>query len=148
MPVKKGAALAALLLASCSVQSAPPDIAVDDAWARATAPGQTTAAIYFTVSNNGGEDRLIGVSTPAGQASVHSTSMDGGVMRMRPIPALGVPAGSTVELKPRGLHVMVAGLEKPLEAGSTVPLRLVFDESGERWVVVTVRPASANGALM
>lgn len=146
--VNKGAALAALMLASCSVQSEPPQIAVEDAWARATVSGQPSAAVYLTLRNSGGEDRLTGVSSPMGRASLHSTTMDGGVMRMRPVEALEVPAGSTVELKPGATHVMLAGLKRPLEAGSTFPLRLEFDESGGRELRVTIRPATANGAMM
>lgn len=148
IPVNKGAALAALMLASCSVQSEPPKIAVEDAWARATVPGQPAAAVYLTIRNSGGADRLTGVSSPVGRASLHSTAMDDGVTRMRPVEALDVPANSTVELKPGATHVMLAGLKQPLEAGSTVPLHLEFDESGERQVRVAIRPATANGAMM
>ena len=139
--MRKSAALAALLLASCNVESAPPDIAVDDAWARATVPGRAFTAAYFTVTNEGGgNDQLVGVSTDAGQASLHSTSTDGGVMRMRPVQSIEIPANSTVALRPGGMHVMITGLDNPLPAGTAIPLELSFERSGKRRVEAAVRP--------
>jgi hypothetical protein len=145
--VRTSAALAAILLVSCTPKAAAPVIAVDGAWARATLPGQMSSAIYFTVSNGGGEDRLLSVSTTAGNASLHSTDMDNGVMRMRPLQALEIPANSKVELKPGAMHVMLMGLKAPLATGSTFPLDLRFEKSGDRKVAVTVRPATAEGAM-
>jgi copper(I)-binding protein len=131
--------LAALLLASCRADSPPPAITIGSAWVRATVPGQSATVAYFTITNTGGDDRLLAVSSPAGQASLHSSSMDGGVMRMRRLDALDIPANSAVELKPGAIHVMITGLRQPLGAGRQVPIELEFDRSGERVVVATVR---------
>jgi len=135
---------AALLLASC--KPAPPAVSLEGAWARATVPGQMGSAAYFTIRNSGGPDKLLSVSSPSANASMHSTSMDNGVMRMRPLAALDVPAKATVELKPGGTHVMLMGLKAPLEAGSTIMLDLKFEKSDERHVTADVRPA--DGAAM
>jgi copper(I)-binding protein len=143
--LKTIAALGLLMLASCSA-SAPPAISIDDAWARATVPGQMSSAAYFTVRNTGGADTLLSVSSPSANASMHSTSTDNGVMRMRPLASLEVPASATVALKPGGTHVMLTGLKAPLEAGSTIVLDLRFEKSGERQVTANVRPA--DGAAM
>ena len=143
--MKTFAALGALLLASCTA-SAPPAISVDDAWARATLPGQMSSAAYFTIRNTGGADKLLAVTSPSGDASLHSTSTDAGVMRMRPLGEQEVPAISTVELKPGGTHVMVTGLKAPLTAGSAIALDLKFEKSGERHVTAEVR--AADGAMM
>jgi hypothetical protein len=146
--MKIHAALAALLLAACSSQSAAPSIKVSDAWSRATVARQTSGAVYLVLANGGGEDRLVSVATPAGDASIHSSSTEGGVMRMRPLHDLPVPANSTVELKSGGTHIMIMGLKAPLAAGSSFPLDLKFDKSGQMRVTVKVRPATANGATM
>lgn len=143
--MRKGVALSALLLlASCNGEGAPPTIAVESAWARATVPGQTATAGYFTLVNSGGEDRLLSVSSPTADASLHSTTMHSGVARMRPVEALEIPAGGTVQLEPGGNHVMLIGLKQPLEAGATVPLNLRFERSGERQVQLQVRSASGE----
>ncbi|HET9811603.1 MAG TPA: copper chaperone PCu(A)C [Sphingomicrobium sp.] len=141
--MRQGAALAALLLASCGSQSSPPSISVHDAWARATVAGQNSAAIYLSITNKGGEGRLMAVSSPIGSASLHRTSMSGGVMRMRKLDELPIPPNATVELKPGATHVMVSGLQAPLAAGSRVPLTLAFAKAGKLQTEVAVRAAGA-----
>ena len=131
--------LGALLLASCT-KPADPDIKVSDAWARATAPGQTSAAIYGTISNQGGTaDQLHGVSSDiAPHAMLHEGSMENGVARMRMVDRLDVPPGKTVELKPGAAHIMLTGVAEPLNAGQRVTVRLRFEKTGEIVVPVTV----------
>jgi copper(I)-binding protein len=138
---------AALLLASCKPASAPPAVSVDGVWARANVPGQSGSAAYFTIRNAGGEDTLLTVSSPGANASLHSTSMDNGVMRMRPLETLDIPANGTVELKPGGTHVMLMGLKQPLQAGSALELDLKFEKSGERKVMAEVRPATMGAGM-
>lgn len=83
--------------------------------------------------------RLTGVSSPvAGAAEVHSMTVDGGVMRMRAVEALDLPAGRPVKLAPGGYHVMLFDLKKPLVAGEKVPLTLVIEEAGKRTHKVAV----------
>ena len=146
--MKKIAALAALLLVACDGGQAPPAIETGDAWARATVAGQKSTAAYLTIRNDGGGDSLLAVSTPVGNASVHSTSIDNGVMRMRPIEALKVPSDSALALRPGATHVMISGLNQPLEVGQGVPLELDFRRSGKRRVTATVRAAGTDGARM
>ncbi len=140
--------LAALLLASCSPQAAAPAISIEDGWARATLPGQTSSAAYFTIRNSGGADRLLSVSSSAATASLHLASMEEGVMRMRSLDSLEIPAGSTVVLKPGGTHVMLMDLKQPLATGMTLPLDLEFETSGVQRVTATVRSAVDDGAAM
>jgi copper(I)-binding protein len=138
---------AALLLASCKPASAPPAVSVDGAWARATVPEQTGSAAYFTIRNTGGQDKLLAVTSPAADASLHSTNVDNGVMRMRPLESIEVPANGSIELKPGGTHVMLMGLKRPLAAGTTLELDLKFERSGERKVTAEVRPADAGAGM-
>src|SRR5687767_10752314 len=148
LPRMLGAACAALALLSCSAR---PDITVADGWTRETAPGQTSAAVYFTVTSSGdGADRLVEVSSPAAAAAaLHSTSSADGVARMRALAdGLEVPARSTVELKPGGTHVMLMGLKQPLAAGGKLDLELTFSASGRRTAQMRIVPATADGASM
>ena len=140
-------ALIAFMLASALaaaapivVQAAPAGITLENVWTRATAPGQAVAGGFMTVVNAGSaEDRLLGASSPAAkEIQIHNTSMDDGVMRMRPMTdGVAIPAGSRVEFKPRALHLMLIGLQAPLAAGSTVPVTLEFARAGK--VVATLR---------
>lgn len=142
----RATALAAVfLLAACGQAESAPDVAIAEAWARPTLPGQLSSAAYFSLSNGGGGDRLLSVASPAGQASLHSVTMDGAIARMRPLEALEIPAGSTVVLEPGGTHVMLTGLEAPLAEGQSLALDLEFEKSGIKRVDAPVRNAEGAG---
>jgi copper(I)-binding protein len=135
---------AALLLASCG-QGGSPNVQIENAWARETVAGQTSTAAYLTVTNKGvADDRLVSVSVPEpAKASVHTTENSGGISHMREASSgLAVPAGSAIELKPGGTHVMITGLQAPLRRGETLKLRLRFEISGEKPIDVRVAPAT------
>ena len=138
----------ACLLLSLAACSAPgPKIAVSDGWARETGPAASAAA-YLTIQNGGGADELTGVRSTIGKASLHESSMDGGVMRMRAIApgeGLVVPSNGKLVLAPGGAHVMIAGLKRPLETGDRLSLTLTFDKSPPKTVAVTVKPALSDG---
>ena len=135
---------AALLLAACRPADQP-RIAVENGWARATVAGQDSGAIYLNIVNRGGaDDRLVEVSVPrARQATLHSMTMDGGVMRMRNLAdGLAIPAGTTVALAPNGTHIMLSGLAGPLRPGEQLPATLRFAKAGTKDVTIRVEEAS------
>jgi periplasmic copper chaperone A len=127
-----------LVLALAACGSAPSRIVVSDAWARATAPGQSSGAVYATIVNDGGDDRLVGVSSAAASAMLHANDSSGGVARMRMVAALPVPAGARVTLAPGATHIMLGGLKAPLTAGDSFPATFRFAEAGPITVQVTV----------
>jgi copper(I)-binding protein len=129
---------------SVGLASAAPSIKIENAWTRSTAPGQTVSAGYMTLVNSGSTaDRLLSVSASwAGMIDIHNTTLDGGVMRMREMQdGVAVPANSRVELKPRGMHLMIMQLSAPLEAGRSMPLLLQFEKAGTLKVALRVEPA-------
>jgi copper(I)-binding protein len=115
-----------LLLTAGLVSAQPAAVKVEGAWARATVQGQQGTGAFMSITASQGT-RLVGVSTPvAGVAEVHEMKMDGDVMKMRAVPALDLPAGKTVQLKPGSYHLMLMDLKQPLLKDSTVPLTLRF----------------------
>ncbi len=119
--------MGALIASSCVVSTsgfAAEAVTVGHAWARATAPGQKAAGAYMELVSTV-DAALIGVETAvAARAELHLMSMDGGVMRMRAVEKIDLPARKTVKLAPGGLHVMLIDLKQPLKAGDKVPLAL------------------------
>ena len=110
-------------------------VQVRQAWARETVAGQNVAGIYMELVSSR-DARLIGVSSPvSGTAELHSMTFKQGVMKMRPLRYLDLPAGQPVTLAPGGNHVMLFDLKKPLAAGSRVPVILDFEISGKRLTV-------------
>jgi len=142
------AAALALTAAAASAQ-----VQVKDAWARPTLQGQTATGAFMTLTAPDGA-KLVGVSTPvAGHSEVHEMIMDGSVMKMRPIPALELPAGRSVELKPGGYHLMLMDLKRALKAGEKISLELRFETRDRKLVTLPLEvevaaraPGAAAGA--
>jgi periplasmic copper chaperone A len=120
-------------------------VEVKDAWARATPGGAENGAAYVTLVSPTG-DRLTGVMSPAAKMTqLHEMANDGGVMKMRQVPAIDLPPGQPVTLKPGGLHIMMMGLKHPLKPGQSVPLTLTFEKSGTREVTAAVAKVGVTG---
>ncbi len=120
------APFAALSLVACATE--PPSITVTEPVVRITPSG---GAGYFTITNAGGPDRLLRAEVPAmGPAMIHETSMDGGIMRMRHVEAVDIPADGTVRFERGGKHVMIGAGAAPLKPGGTTEMRLTFEKAG------------------
>jgi len=145
--MKLRTSLLATLLGTALMASASAQVTVKDPWVRATVSQQkaTGAFMQLTAAK---DMRLVAVSTALTPvAEVHEMAMDNNVMKMRQIPALDLPAGKTVELKPGGYHLMLMDLKQQVKAGDTVPLTLVFeDKAGKRESVEIKAEVRALGA--
>jgi len=128
-------ALIGVVLALGACSGGPPaaiGISVSGVWVRPAPAGGETAA-YFTVTNAGGkDDTLVGVSSPDAQtAGLHKTSTDAsGMTGMAPTDSIAIPAGSIVELKAGGYHVMLTGVVRELVIGGSINLVLTFEHAG------------------
>ena len=117
---------AAILLGTPA--SAFAQVQVKDPWVRATVPQQKVSGAFMQLSSSR-DARLVEARSPvAGAVEIHEMAMDkGGVMRMRPVPGVNLPAGRMVELKPGGYHMMLMDLKRQLKEGDSVPLTLVVE---------------------
>jgi copper(I)-binding protein len=102
------------------------EVTVTEAWVGPTMPRLNAAGVYMKLT--GTKDVLLvsAASPAAGIVEIHEMTMGGGVMVMRSIDEVPIPAGTTVELKPGGFHVMLMELRKPLAKGDKVPVTLIF----------------------
>jgi periplasmic copper chaperone A len=139
-------ALSLLSAIGFAQQNVGSSISVEHAWARASAG--TTGAAYLSVTNQGTTpDRLLAVETPAAErAALHESTLENGVMKMRPLGPVTIAPGQSLQLKPGADHVMLMGLKHPLKAGESFPLTLTLEKAGDVQVTVKVEPAGAMGA--
>ena len=102
-------------------------VSVADPWVRATVPQQQATGAFMRLTAER-DVRLVSVSSPvAGVVEIHEMAMDGDVMKMRALPGgLPLKAGTPVELKPGGYHVMLLDLKQAVKAGDQVPLTLTL----------------------
>jgi copper(I)-binding protein len=116
-------------------------ITIREAWARATMGQTGTSAVYMTLETSDGQgDRLVAAASPdAGRAELHTSIMEDGVAKMRPLAAIEVAPGEPTVLEPGGPHVMLVGLGRKLVEGDTLPLSLTFEHAGTVELQVPVR---------
>jgi len=125
------ALVAAFVLGTCAAAIAADAVSVGNAWVRATVPGQSVAGAYMDITAQASAALVAAESPVADKVELHTMSMDGGMMRMRALERLVLPAKRTVSLTPGGHHLMLIGIKHQLKPGERVPLTLtVRDQRG------------------
>lgn len=103
------------------------EVSVKDAWIRGTVQGQSATGAFMELTGKSNA-RLVGAASPAAKTvEVHNMKVENGVMKMFPVDAVDLPAGKPVKLAPGGYHMMLMDLQKPLNAGDKVPMKLTFE---------------------
>ncbi|MEM9600516.1 MAG: copper chaperone PCu(A)C [Pseudomonadota bacterium] len=150
------ASATALLMVACSdtasnptenvsetvVQSAPASASVTltDAYLFPPLQGRDVGAGFFIATNNGDLDRrLVSASSPvADTIELHTHTMTDGVMAMREVEGIDIPAGESVVLRPGGFHLMMFGMA--LEEGQVdAPVTLTYANGETQTLSLPVR---------
>ena len=135
----------ALLIAASSflveAQAADPAIAIQDPYVRLVPPGIKATGGFMLIRNAGATDRqLIKATSPiASIVELHTHLNENGVMKMREIPEIVVPASGKVELKPGSYHIMLIEMKSELKEGDLAPISMSFDDGSTSEVEATVR---------
>lgn len=142
--------LVALLFAAIALPSYA-QVTVKDPWVRATVAQQKSTGAFMQITSNH-DARLLEAKSPvAGVVEVHEMSMDNGVMKMRAIKGLDLPAGKSVELKPGGFHIMMMDLKQQIKEGDIVPVTLVVEGKDKKRtsleVKVPAKPLAGMGKM-
>jgi copper(I)-binding protein len=123
----KRSSLIAGMLTLLVAGAALAEVEVKNPWVRATVPAQTATGAFMELTAKT-DARLIAARSPVAETvEIHEMKMEGGVMKMRAIPGLDLPAGKPVSLAPSGYHIMLMGLTRQIKADETVPLTLVVE---------------------
>ena len=139
---------AALALSTTAAFAADTKPVIENGWSRATAVGQSVGAGFLTVRNPGATaDKIVSASSDAAaKVELHQHANDNGVMKMRAVTDIEVPANGSVTLAPSGYHLMLMGLKAPLMEGQHVPLTIVFEKAGAVTTQLMVAGPGAKGA--
>ena len=127
-------AVATSLVVALAACGSPQGPQVDNARVRALITGQDKTVAYMDVSNRtAAAITLVGASAASVRAmEIHTTRMDDGVMRMRRLQSVEIPAGETIRFEPGGRHLMLFGV-RSLEA--ELPVQLEFADGSVRQIV-------------
>jgi copper(I)-binding protein/cytochrome oxidase Cu insertion factor (SCO1/SenC/PrrC family) len=115
-------------------------VAISDGWIR-VAPKTEMNAGYMTLINSGQDSvTLVNLASDAfDQIDIHEMATMDGLMTMREIEGLVIPAGGRVELSPGGKHLMMRNPQQPIIAGEEVEITLMFDSGSSQTVVLVAR---------
>lgn len=117
------------------------DVAVNNPFAREVPPGAPASASFMTLKNNSRQEIKItsAESSVAEVVELHTHTNDNGVMRMRQIPFIEIPANGETMLKPGGLHIMLIGPHEPLKKGQNIAVTLNFEDGSKKMVNMPVK---------
>jgi len=116
-------------------------VVIKGAWLQEGPPSQKTTAAYMLIENHGANEiELLSARTEiANVIELHQMQLEDGMMRMRRVDSIRIPAGATVELKPGGYHLMVIGLKKEIKDGDVVSFVLHFSAQITKTINVPVK---------
>jgi hypothetical protein len=115
------AAVSALFVFNCQAQ-----LVITQAQVRLLPPGVPNTSAYFEIENIGDEaEVLVGAGGEIARSiEIHEHIMTAETMKMVHLAELVIPPKQIIKFQPGGLHLMVFGLVKPLNAGQSVKLYL------------------------
>lgn len=121
--------------------SAADSVTALDAYVRAVPPGQPNTAAFMVLQNSDAKPHaVVKADNNLSQITeLHGHVNDGGVMKMRPVKQIDIPAKGEAKLQPGGLHVMLIDLKQPPKAGDTVAVTLTFEDGSAKQVNAMVR---------
>ncbi|QFY89017.1 copper chaperone PCu(A)C [Magnetovirga frankeli] len=133
--------VSALLLLASGGLLAESAIGIDNPYVRAVPPGTPNSAAFMTINNRGSADNaLVGAASPASKVvELHTHVMEDGMMKMRQVQQIDLPAGKAAVLEPGGLHIMLIGLKGNLKPGEQVDLTLKFADGAEQKLSAPVK---------
>ncbi|MFO1121391.1 MAG: copper chaperone PCu(A)C [Hyphomicrobiales bacterium] len=109
------------------------DLVISHPWSRPSPAASDVAAGFMKITNNGTvDDRLVkATASITDTVQLHDMKMVGDVMKMVELPdGIVIPAGQTVELKPKSLHVMFMDLKSAPVEGEEFKGTLTFEKAG------------------
>lgn len=119
------------------------DLTIERAWVRLAPPGAPAMAGFMAVTGGSRDVVIEGASSPDfGRVEIHEMTMTDGVMQMRALPELDVPAGAMLTLAPGGEHLMLLDAKRELAAGDKVTITFELSRGKPLAVEFTVGRAA------
>lgn len=139
--LKQSGILATVGLSALLSTTALAEVSIEDAYARAVPPGQTNSASFMMLKNSEAKDlALVSAQSPVAKAvELHNHISEDGVMKMRQVQQISVPASGSVTLQPGGYHIMLIGLNQDLNEGQEIDLTLEFSDGSNQTLTLPVK---------
>ena len=119
------------------------DLRISDAWVKPTVSGQPVAGAYMTCTADKNMEVVEASSPVAGKTEIHSMSMEGNIMRMKRLERLPIKAGTSLQLKPGGLHIMLIKLKQQIREGDVIPISLIAQDGHGKKTTLSIKAVAA-----
>ena len=147
LPLLTFAAAAALVVAAPSIAAgtAADNVTVSDPYVRLAPPGQMVTGAFLVLKNNDDKDhKVVKADNPVSKVTeLHTHTMEGGMMKMRPVKDIEIKAKGETGLQPGGLHIMLIDLKQPLKEGENVAISVTFEDGSSKKFDAQVRKPQA-----
>jgi copper(I)-binding protein len=129
-----------VLVGTVQAQSAADSVEVEGAYVRAVPPGLPNSASFMSLHNHDSQAHaLVAAESPAAKfVELHTHNLVDGMMQMRTVDEVALPAQSVTRLQPGGLHVMLIGLREKLVPGKSIPMTLTYEDGSSREISVPI----------
>ncbi|SIN84682.1 hypothetical protein SAMN05443662_0698 [Sulfurivirga caldicuralii] len=142
-----GASMLATASLFAQVHAADADhVKVINPYARAVPPTAAASAAFMVLKNTSDHDTaLVGADSDVARVTeLHTHIHKNGMMMMRPVEKIDLPAHKATPLQPGGYHIMLINLKHPLKPGDTVHLTLTFKDGSTKQVTAPVKMIHAG----
>jgi len=139
-----------LMFSAGVLAGAAEQVSVQNPYVRLAPPNAPATGAFMVIKNNGDKDvKVLKADNPVSRVTeLHTHLNEGGVMKMRLVPAIEVKAKGEAVLQPGGLHVMMIDLKAPMKEGDVVPITLTFDDGSSKQIEAKVVRPTASGMPM
>ncbi|MBV7416617.1 copper chaperone PCu(A)C [Aeromonas sp. sif2433] len=136
------------ILTLCLAAPALAKVEAVDGYVRLLPPGSPNTAAFMVLKNDGDQPvTLTAVSSPeAARAELHTHLHENGVMKMRQVDGIQIPAKGEVALKPGSFHIMLFEV-RDLSQAVPVPLTLTLDDGQSLTLSLPVKPVEPTKGM-
>jgi copper(I)-binding protein len=130
-----------LTLLICSLPAAAESLQITDAWIKNLPMAVPVRAGYMHISNHQSlEVTIVSLESKSFESiEIHQSLEADGMMSMRPVDALSIPAGGSMELAPGGFHLMMMNPLEQLIPGEKVAVTLHYQDQKTQTIDMVVR---------
>ena len=137
-------ALAAV--SACTPPAKQPVLNIHGAQTTLPAVKGNPSAVYFDITGGPQDVRLLSVlAGDALRVEMHESVNENGVVSMKQLTAVDVPAKSRIQFKQGGKHVMIWGINDAAAKRGSFPMTFVFSNNDRIVADVKVNPAPTAG---
>ena len=124
-----------------SLPAAAESLQVTDAWIKNLPMAVPVRAGYMHISNSQNREvTIVSLQSKSFESiEIHQSLEVDGMMSMRPVDTLSIPAGASLELAPGGFHLMMMNPLDELIPGQIVAVTLYYEDQKMQLIEMEVR---------